>query len=165
MIAFLDVDYRAAAAVAAAVLATDWADPTPAVELVARIPEVAEYVPGEFYRRELPCLLAVLDQCSQRPDVIVVDGYVWLGPDRPGLGARLFDALGQTIPVIGVGKTCFRSAVDVATPVYRAGSRQALWVTSAGIDQAVAAMAVQAMHGPHRLPTLIKRVDHLCRNS
>ncbi|HVK14229.1 MAG TPA: endonuclease V [Gemmataceae bacterium] len=165
MIAFLDVDYRDAGAVAAAVLACDWADAAPAAEVVAHIPVVAEYVPGEFYRRELPCLLAVLDRCPQPPDVLVVDGYVWLGPDRPGLGARLFEALGRRTPVVGVGKTCFRSAAGVATPVYRAGSNQALWVTAAGLDPAAAAVAVRDMHGPHRLPTLIKRVDHLCRNA
>ena len=62
MIAFLDVDYRDSGAIAAGVLAHDWADPTPAAEVVALIPEVADYVPGEFYRRELPCLLTVLDR-------------------------------------------------------------------------------------------------------
>ena len=52
MIAFLDVDYRDPGAVAAGVLAHDWADPAPAAEVVAFIPEVAEYVPGEFYQIE-----------------------------------------------------------------------------------------------------------------
>jgi deoxyribonuclease V len=110
LIAFLDVDYRERGAVAAAVLAQAWTDPTPAAEVVAFIPAVAEYVPGEFYRRELPCLLAVLDRCPVPPDLIVVDGFVWLGPDRPGLGARLYEALGGRAPVVGVGKTSFLSA-------------------------------------------------------
>lgn len=46
--------------------------------------EIAPYQPGEFYRRELPCLLAVL-ACGPVAEVIVVDGYVWLGPERAGL--------------------------------------------------------------------------------
>src|SRR6476659_8189917 len=107
LIALLDVDYLEPGAVAAAVLAHTWVDPAPAAEVVAFRTEVAEYVPGEFYRRELPCLLAVVSRCPAMPDVIVVDGYVWLGPDRPGLGARLHEALGGNVPVVGVGKTSF----------------------------------------------------------
>jgi deoxyribonuclease V len=162
VIAFLDVDYRDTGAVAAAVLANRWTDPTPAVEVVAHIPVVAEYIPGEFFRRELPCLLAVLDRCPP-PDMIVVDGYVWLGPDRPGLGARLHEAVG--VPVVGVGKTCFRSATDVSVPVQRGARKQPLWVTAIGIDVAAAAEAVRAMRGPHRVPTLIRRVDRLTRSA
>jgi deoxyribonuclease V len=165
LIAFLDVDYRDSGAVAAAVLAHDWADPVPAAEVVAHIPEVAEYVPGEFFRRELPCLLNVLGRCPSPPDVVVVDGYVWLGPDRPGLGARLHQALGDRVPVVGVGKTCFLSAQAVAVPILRGGSKQPLWVTAAGMDPFVAAEAVRGMHGPYRLPTLLGRVDRLARSA
>ena len=165
MIAILDVDYRDAGAAAAAVLAHDWADPAPAAEVVAHIPAVAEYVPGEFFRRELPCLLNVLDRCPTPPDLVVVDGYVWLGPDRPGLGARLHEALGGSIPVVGVGKTCFLSAQAVSVPILRGGSKQPLWVTAAGVDPAAAAESVRGMHGPYRLPTLIGRVDRLARTA
>ena len=165
MIAILDVDYRDTGAVAAGVLARDWPDPAPAAEIVAHIPEVAEYVPGEFFRRELPCLLTVLDRCPQRPDLVIVDGYVWLGPDRAGLGARLHEALGGAIPVVGVCKTCFLSAQAVAVPVLRGGSKQPLWVTAAGTDPTTAAEAVRTMHGPHRLPTLIRRADRLARSA
>jgi len=165
LIAFLDVDYRESGAVAAAVLAHTWVDPAPAAEVVAFRTEVAEYVPGEFYRRELPCLLAVVSRCPAMPDVIVVDGYVWLGPDRPGLGARLPEALGGNVPVVGVGKTSFLSAQTVAIPVLRGGSKQPLWVTAIGLAPAVAAEAVRTMHGPHRVPALLRRVDRLARSA
>jgi deoxyribonuclease V len=165
LIAFLDVDYRDSGAVAAAVLAHDWADRAPATEIVAHIPDVAEYVPGEFFRRELPCLLNVLDRCPVPPDVVVVDGYVWLGPDRPGLGARLHQALGGSIPVVGVGKTCFLSAQAVAVPTLRGTSKQPLWVTAVGMGPSAAAEAVRTMHGPYRLPTLLGRVDRLARSA
>ena len=33
-------------------------------------------------------------------------------------------------------------------------------VTAAGMDLAEAAGHIQAMHGPCRIPTLLKRVDH-----
>ena len=71
---------------------------------------------GEFYRRELPCLLAVL-QNIPKPDVIVIDGYVWLGSGHSGLGAHLYDALNQTGAVVGVAKSRFHSADAVASPV------------------------------------------------
>jgi deoxyribonuclease V len=165
MIAFLDVDYRDAGALAAVVVADDWTAPEPTYELTEPISTVAEYVPGEFYRRELPCLLAVLSRCPTTPDILVVDGYVWLGEGRPGLGKKLHEALNEKIPVVGVAKTRFKSAAGVASPVYRAGSQQALWVTTVGMDHDTAIQAIQKMHGAYRLPTLLKRVDLLCRNA
>ena len=51
-----------------------------------------ELIPGEFYRRELPGLLAVLEKIEQPIDVMVIDGYVDLAPDRPGLGRHLWSA-------------------------------------------------------------------------
>ncbi|MFY0538676.1 hypothetical protein [Nannocystis pusilla] len=38
----------------------------------------------------------------------MIDGHVWLGPDRPGLGVHLHRALGEAIPVVGVAKNPFR---------------------------------------------------------
>src|SRR5262245_36607915 len=60
MIAFVDVDYRDDEAAAACVLSAGWADEILAREIVERVRGVEPYVPGQFYKRELPCLLAVL---------------------------------------------------------------------------------------------------------
>ena len=65
MIACLDVDYRGDEAAAACVLAAGWADEAPTRELVERVLGVAPYVPGQFYKRELPCLLAVLRRVAE----------------------------------------------------------------------------------------------------
>lgn len=162
VIAIVDVDYRDDHAVAACVLAHDWTDSQPYAELVETIADVKPYVPGQFYRRELPCLLAVLWKIPD-PDVVVIDGYVWLGPNQPGLGAHLHDAMNQIPAVIGVAKTRFRSADAVATPIRRGKSKTPLWITSAGVDPQTAADAIRSMHGAHRIPTLIKRADRLCR--
>jgi deoxyribonuclease V len=164
LIAALDVSYRTAGgAQAAAVLFHDWADPQPLSEHVVQIGEVQPYIPGAFYRRELPCLLALLDALEQRPTTIVIDGYVWLSAkQRPGLGARLFEALGEAIPVIGVAKTLFRGSA-FAIPLIRGKSKLPIYITAAGIEAAAAANLIGSMHGPHRLPTLLKRVDHLSR--
>jgi deoxyribonuclease V len=129
--------------------------------LVTRIESVAEYQPGEFYRRELPCLLAVLER-GPAAEVAVVDGYVWLGPERPGLGAHLFEALGKRIAVIGVAKTRFAGAGE-AVPMYRGESRSPLYVTAAGVGVTEAAGWIARMAGPYRVPEMLKRVDQLAR--
>jgi deoxyribonuclease V len=46
--------------------------------------------------------------------------------------------------------------------VVRGGARP-LHVTALGLDAADAAARVAAMHGPYRLPTLLKRADQLAR--
>lgn len=163
MIYAIDVDYRDDGSARAAIVAfARWDAPRPADERVARIDSVAEYESGAFFKRELPCLLGALREVSAAPEGVVVDGHVWLrGLDDPGLGARLFDALGGRAWVVGVAKQPF---VDgVAEPVVRGGSARPLWVTSAGVGTAWACARVREMHGAHRLPTLLKRVDALCR--
>ncbi|MBC7809104.1 MAG: endonuclease V [Akkermansiaceae bacterium] len=167
MIAIFDVDYRAdGTAVAACVTADDWADAAPVGEYTTPIPEVAPYEPGQFYKRELPCLLAVIATLPGPPTVCVVDGYVWLGDENtPGLGAHLFNALGGMIPVVGVAKTRFAGAEPVAEVLHGATeTTRPLYVSAVGVPLADAAEAVRRMHGTFRLPTLIKRVDSLCRS-
>lgn len=162
----LDVDYRSDHGMAAAVLFTNWTDEHPNQELVQVITDIEPYIPGQFYRRELPCLLGVLQKIHQPIDLIIVDGYVWLGDEsHPGLGGHLFAALGRTIPVIGVAKTCFRSAT-LAVAVSRGElASKPLHVTAAGMDVQEVAKHIASMHGPYRLPTLLKRVDSLSRTA
>jgi deoxyribonuclease V len=162
--ACVDVDYRGDEARAACVLFRDWGDGEAAGEVVETVRGVAPYVPGQFALRELPCLLAVLDRVAGPLEVVVVDGYVWLGEDaRPGLGAQLYEALGRQVPVLGVAKSRF-SGSRFAVPVVRGvNGTSPLYVTAAGMEAAEAARHVQAMHGPYRLPTLLKRADALCR--
>ena len=162
----IDVDYREDHAIAAGVVFRDWADDTPFREIVERIDGVEPYVPGEFYRRELPCLRAVLARAGGPIDLVVIDGYVWLGDEtHPGLGGHLYEALGRTIPVVGVAKTCFRSAT-LAIAVRRGeDAERPLFVTAAGIPVEEAARHVEGMHGSFRVPTLLKRVDSVCRQA
>jgi deoxyribonuclease V len=165
VIVCVDVDYRATEVVAACVGFGRWTDGTATLESVTRTRGApAPYESGEFYRRELPYVLAALAELAATPRVIVVDGYVWLGPERPGLGAHLHAALGSTIDVIGVAKRHFEGATT-AIPILRGTSQQPLFVTAAGAGVEAAAAAVTTMHGPHRLPTLLKRVDRLARDA
>ncbi len=127
--------------------------------MVLRTP-AEPYVPGDFWRRELPSLLQVLE--GDAPDVIVVDGYVWLDDaGRKGLGAHLHEALG--FPVVGIAKTAFAGSAH-ARAVLRGGSVLPLYVTSVGLPLDEAADRVLAMHGPHRLPTLVSLADRAARS-
>jgi deoxyribonuclease V len=160
--ACFDVDYRKNEAVAACVLFRSWTDEHSSEEWTELLHPVEAYEPGQFYRRELPCLLAVLRRTSHPLETVVIDGYVWLkDADRPGLGAHLYEALGRSVAVVGVAKTHFATAT--AEPVLRGRSRKPLFVTAAGMDRAEAAQHIQRMHGPYRVPTLLRRVDQLCR--
>lgn len=162
-IAFVDVHYQGEGARAACVTALNWGDATARDEWTVEVPHVAEYRPGFFFERELPCILAVLERAPSEPRVIVVDGYVVLDAQgRPGLGAHLFEHLGKRVPVMGIAKRSFARS-EFAQPVLRGSSQNQLFVTALGISDAEAARHVQQMHGPHRIPTLCTRVDHLCR--
>jgi deoxyribonuclease V len=161
LIACLDVDYRERGAVAAGLWFHGWTASVGEFESAAFVPEVAAYEPGAFYRRELPCLLSVLAE-GPRPDVVVVDGYVWLTDGVAGLGGHLHAAVGGV--VVGVAKTKFAGCTS-AVAVLRGQSRSPLYVTAVGTSAAEAAGWVAGMHGPHRVPTLLKRVDLLARSS
>jgi len=164
MLACLDVDYRTEVTVAACVLFHAWADAPEAAHRVEYGPPAEPYEPGQFYRRELPHLLKVLASVQEPLEALVIDGYVWLGEERPGLGAHLYEALGRRLPVIGVAKTAFQSS-HLAVPVLRGQSRRPLFVTAVGMDSGTAAQCIQRMHGDSRIPTLLKRVDRLCREA
>jgi deoxyribonuclease V len=164
MLACVDVDYREDVTVAACVLFRRWTDGTEAANLVDRGPVAAPYEPGQFYRRELPHLLRVLAGVQERLEAIVVDGYVWLGEEKPGLGAHLYEALCREVPVIGVAKTPYVTT-GPALPIVRGQSLRPLLVTAIGMETATAAEHIRTMHGAHRIPTLLNRVDRLCRTS
>ena len=85
---------------------------------------------------------------------------------RRGLGAHLYEALARVTPVIGVAKNRFGPrAEQVAIEVLRGASSRPLFVTAIGVDAEAAAADISRMHGEHRLPTMLKRVDRLCRDT
>jgi deoxyribonuclease V len=91
MLAAVDAQYEAETAAVACVTFLDWSDPAPASEHSTLVHPVEEYIPGELWRRELPCIMAVLRLLSNLPETVLIDGYVWLdGSGRKGLGAHLF---------------------------------------------------------------------------
>lgn len=163
MLLAVDVHYVANKASVAGVAFANWGDPAPLQTYTTVLDGVAAYEPGSFFKRELPCILQLLHVYQLAPQIIVVDGYVFLdGHSRPGLGKHLYDALNGTAAVVGVAKKRFRG-LDDRFAVYRGGSKVPLWITAVSLPLAQAQTAVCHMHGPHRIPTLLKHADQLCR--
>jgi deoxyribonuclease V len=163
MILAVDVKYSEECAVAAGVVFAGCGDETPEREVVSCLTTPAEYQPGQFYRRELPCILKLLTDNGLAPDIIIIDGFVYLdGVSRPGLGKHLYDALHGDVAVIGVAKTPFKG-ISPRYQLFRGGSTRPLYITAVGIHLDIAKDFIRDMHGRHRLPTMLKRVDHLSR--
>ncbi|MCM0667219.1 endonuclease V [Flavobacterium tyrosinilyticum] len=129
------------------------------------IDNVEEYIPGEFYKRELPCILSLLKQIHLSTiEVIVVDGFVYLNDENKyGLGGYLYEKLNKQIPIIGVAKTNFASIEKNKKALYRGESKKPLYITSIGIDLDEAYKKVESMAGEFRFPTLLKELDRLTK--
>ena len=129
---------------------------------VVEMRDVAVYVPGSFFQRELPAIRAVLAAAGM-PILLIVDGYVDLDPDgRPGLGMHVHEAFG--IPIIGVAKNPFRAATH-AIAIRRGEAVKPLYVTSVGINRTDAADMVANMAGKYRMPDALRKVDALARGN
>lgn len=69
----------------------------------ARCPTTFPYVPGLLSFRELPAVLAALEQLREPPDLLLCDGQGIAHPRRFGIASHL--GLLVDIPAIGVAKT------------------------------------------------------------
>ena len=164
MIACFDVFYHDQGATAAAVTISDWSSSAPDAQYRLEIDEVDEYQPGEFYKRELGPLLALVDEIKTPIQYYVIDAYCHLSENHdPGLGAYLYEALPKSSIVIGVAKSCFRDTSH-AVELSRGGSIRSLFVTSIGIEYQEAADLIDSMDGEFRMPTILKKVDQLSRS-
>lgn len=159
----VDVNYKTDEAFAAGVIFYNWTDEKPAGELKARLKGVSSYIPGSFYKRELPVILELMKELKELPEVIIIDGYVWLGEDKKdGLGGHLYKVLNAKAPVIGVAKSAYKNSPE-EIKLYRGKSQRPLFITSAGIDNQQAKACIAQMHGQNRIPALLKRADQLSR--
>jgi deoxyribonuclease V len=165
MILAVDVCYHETSATIAGVIFTDFLSDTPENIIISEIETVEEYISGEFYKRELPCIVQLLEEHNVKPNCIIVDGFVYLdGKTKPGLGKKLFDYLNGEVNIIGVAKNPYDTILKECE-VYRGKSQKPLYVTSVGIDITQAKKLVKSMHGEFRVPTLLKRVDKICRRN
>lgn len=158
----LDVYYYEDRAKTVGLLFQNWDDKEPIDIVECFSDNIADYESGSFYKRELPCILGLLDTLDlSKIDTIIVDGYVYLNNNKKGLGLYLSEHLPSNIKVIGVAK---RSFIDTnAIKVIRGESNNPLYVTSIGLDPNVAAEYIKNMHGKYRLPHLLKLLDQKTR--
>lgn len=145
----------------------DW----PSTEILVTESEVTqvagEYISGEFYKRELPCILSLLKKRTlSENDVIVIDGFVVLDDNgKLGLGGHLYEAIHGQAPVVGVAKTNFATLNAAKAAVYRGESKKPLFITAMGMELASAAANITSMAGQYRMPDLLKKLDLLTKSS
>jgi len=165
MILAIDVYYDEDSAKVAGVL-FDWSDTAPQSTVTTIVQDVAPYQSGQFYKRELPCILKLLEQVDlSLLDGILVDSHVYVSNEKAyGLGGHLWDALDGAVSVIGVAKRGFHATEKVSIPITRGQSANPLFVSAVGMEAEEAARLVEAMHGSYRIPDLLKAVDQLSRS-
>lgn len=165
MILALDVHYRDNTAKAVGVL-FDWEDFQPKEIIIEFIDNVEEYISGEFYKRELPCLLKIIEKVNiNELEAIIIDGYVYVDNDfKKGLGAILSDSLNTKIPVIGVAKTSFFRNKETVKEVFRGKSNKPFYISSINYDLSKATQKVMSMSGEYRIPSILKELDVITKS-
>lgn len=126
----------------------------------------SEYESGEFYKRELPCILSLLREINlESDDIIIVDGYVTLNDDgKIGLGGYLYEELNKKITIIGIAKNEFSTTDSKRREVFRGESKTPLYVTAMGVNVDEVIPKILKMQGAYRMPTLLKKLDQLTRD-
>jgi deoxyribonuclease V len=87
----------------AAVVVLDVDGLRPLEQAIARVPTQFPYIPGLLSFRELPAVLAALEQLRAPPDLILCDGQGYAHPRRFGLACHL--GVWTGIPCIGAAKS------------------------------------------------------------
>ncbi|WP_409234417.1 deoxyribonuclease V [Streptomyces sp. PA5.6] len=168
--------------VAAAVVVLDAAT-LDVVEEATAVGKVAfPYVPGLLAFREIPTVLAALDELRSDPGLVVCDGYGVAHPRRFGLASHLGVLTG--LPTIGVAKNPFTFAYE--DPAAGRGSASPLLDGAEEVGRAlrtregVKPVFVSAGHRVsldracahtlrltprYRLPESTRRADALCRSA
>lgn len=164
MILAIDVYYIDDTAKSVGVL-FDWNDAQPQEVIIDIKQGVAEYVPGEFYKRELPCIEALLKKIPlEKVETIIIDGHIYVDDSlKYGLGGYVWELLAKKIPIIGVAKNAFHSNTTTVVPVYRGESKKALYVSAIGMDITTAVTHLEKMHGEYRFPSILKELDTITK--
>lgn len=190
-VAGIDVAYDEDSALCAAAVVVLEADSLAVLDsAVAVRRNTFPYVPGLLAFREIPPVLAALDELRVRPDVLVCDGFGVAHPRRVGLASHLGVLTG--IPACGAAKNPMR--FTFRPPADERGASSALRDGDAGGDGApgeVVGRALRTRTGvkpvfvsaghlvglddacdlimqltPHyRLPETTRRADRLCRDA
>ena len=164
MILAVDVHYKDEYAKAVGVLfSID--DNKPSRIIIKNIKDFEAYTPGQFYKRELPCIMKVIKEININTlDSIIIDGYVYVDNDcNNGLGGCLYEAIEGKVPVMGVAKNSFKNNQETVIEVFRGESKNPLYISSIGIEIAKAAQLIKNMQGKYRIPDILKHLDILTK--
>lgn len=132
-------------------------------EYIIIVDNVDSYQSGRFYKREMPCLIALIEKINDHFDLIIIDGYVYLdGMGKWGLGRYLYDDLPVKKPIIGVAKNHFYD-ISQDYAVYRGKSKKPLYVTCVDFNIFIAKNLVKDLQGNYRIPDIIQKTDKLSR--
>lgn len=139
----------------------NWTDNEFAIIKSEIIEGVSDYEPGKFYKRELPCILSLLNKFEISGIMtIIVDGYTTIdNQGKNGLGGYLYESLDRKTPVVGVAKNRFKLNSKNAKEILRGNSSNPLFISALGIDLNLATEKIKSMHGDYRIPTILKMVD------
>jgi deoxyribonuclease V len=164
MILAIDVYYIDDTAKSVGVL-FDWNDAQPQEVIIDIKKGVAAYIPGEFYKRELPCIEALLKKIPlEKVETIIIDGHIYVDDSlQYGLGGYVWELLAKKIPIIGVAKNAFHSNKSSVVALYRGESKKPLYVSTIGIEIATAVTNLQKMHGDFRIPSILKELDTITK--
>jgi deoxyribonuclease V len=148
----------------AAVVVLDYESLEPLDQAVAEQPVTFPYIPGLLAFREVPAVLAALENLHTEPDMYILDGHGWAHPRRMGLACHLGVILDR--PSIGCAKS--RLIGSFQEPGREAGA----WTRLYDGDEVIGAV-VRTRSGVspvfvsigHRvdLPTAVEMVLRCCR--
>ena len=158
----VDAYYAENKAKVVGVLFENFSDEKP-LEIISKIVDgVAPYESGSFYKRELPCIVLLLQDLDVRDiSLIVIDGFVYLDDEgRYGLGGHLYECLERRVQIVGVAKLPFKGSCKLVREIGRGRSKRPLFVSAVGTDLDEAARLVKGMSGEFRLPSLLKILDY-----
>ncbi|OXA75885.1 endonuclease V [Flavobacterium columnare] len=164
MILAIDVYYIDDIAKSVGVL-FNWEDAEPKETIIDIKQGIEEYIPGEFYKRELPCIEALLKKIPlEKLEIIIIDGHIYVDDSlKYGLGGYVWELLEKKIPIIGVAKNAFHSNKTTVEPVYRGESKKPLYVSTIGIEIGKAVGHLKNMHGNFRIPSILKELDTITK--
>lgn len=164
MLLAIDVYYKENIAKVVAVL-FNCEDETPQSIIIDQITGIEDYISGEFYKRELPCIERILQKVNLNDiEAVIIDGHIYVDDDGTfGLGGYAWESLDKKIPVIGVAKNSFFRNKNTVKEVFRGESKKPLYVSSIGIDLDIAANLIKQMKGNYRIPTVLKELDRITK--
>ncbi len=161
MVLAIDVHYKENYSAKAVGMLFDWEDIYPKKVITEYIEVINEYVPGEFYKRELPCLLKIIEKINiDELEAIIIDGHIYVDNyGKFGLGGILWETLKKQISIVGIAKTSFFSNKATVKECFRGKSKKPLFVSVIGSDIENTVGKVKLMKGEYRMPTILKELD------